>query len=195
MKRIAHIFGSYSKAQEIFLVLEGAKEVARQGFYGHELAAVEKFCKEKGLCLEISKFKVVLSEKSGFSNKGVRVPLKDKREGMRFVYISQDEQKALLAAYFELMGSDLDLGRVLGYPECCVKYFCSNFGVANVNPEHIATSAWTNLSKRDEDLVILSHFPCASDCVASIDLAQKYMDVLMRVDKDRAERLLTALKV
>ena len=114
---------------------------------------------------------------------------------MYFVYFSKDEEKALLAAYFEMMNSHKDLGRVLGYPACCIEYFCKSFSKNNPNPEHQPTNAWTNLTKRKQDRVLLSHFPCNSECIESINLAHKYLEAIMKVNRDEAEELLRQLKV
>ena len=45
-QELTQIFGSNTKAQEIILLLNEAKEVVRQGFYDSELYKVEKFCKD-----------------------------------------------------------------------------------------------------------------------------------------------------
>ena len=86
---LSSIFTSKSKAQEIILLLHDAKEVLRQGFYQKELPAVEKFCHENNLYLVKSKFKVILYDENQFTNKGVRIPDQDQRQGMYFIYISK----------------------------------------------------------------------------------------------------------
>jgi len=183
-----------SKAQEILVLLKGAKTVVRQGFYDEELPMVEKFCKDNNLFLVKSRFKVLLADDTAYSNKGIRIPADDKRSGMYFVYISKDEEKSWLASYYEMMNNQKDLGLVLGYPSCCVDYFCNNFSAENPNPELAAKNPWTNISKREQDLVLISHFPCAADCQESIGLAQKYYDVIVKEDHNRAEELLLALE-
>ena len=193
IKQLSYIFGSKSKAQEIILLLNDTKKVVRQGFYEDELDKVEKYCEENNLTLVKSKFKVLLADEQAYSNKGIRVQSTDKRRGMYFVYISKDEQQAWLASYFELIGNDIDLGRVLGYPSCCVDFFCKRFSEDNPNLQLKPTNAFTNLTKREQDYVIISHFPCSSDCQESIELGKKYLDVLMKVDKERVEELLGEL--
>lgn len=195
-KQLSHIFGSKTKAQEMVLLLQNVKEVVRQGFYEHELFAVEKFCQEQNLHLVRSTFKVLFADEgsSNYSNKGVRIPETDKRPGMYFVYISKDEQKAWLASYHEMMQNHQDLGLALGYPACCVRFFCQNFNDKNVNLQLLPKNPFTNLALRDKDLVILSHFPCSSDCKESIALGEKYLQAIYVADKDRARELLTKLK-
>src|SRR3989344_6076307 len=157
LKQLSFIFGSMSKAQEIVLLLQNAKEVVRQGFFYSELHQVEQFCQKKNLHLVKSEFKVLFADEDTYSNKGIRIPKDDTRPGMYFVYISKDEQKAWLASYYELMQNHQDLGLILGYPLCCVNFFCSKFTPRNVNLEISSKNPYTNLSQREQDLVIVSH--------------------------------------
>lgn len=199
IKKLSLIFGSKTKAQEIILLLKEAKEVVRQGFYESELSKVEKFCQENNLYLIKSKFKVLLAEEDDFSNpifysnRGLRIPETDSRPGMFFVYFSKDEEKAWLASFYELVNNHQDLGLLLGYPKCCVDFFCQNFSSKNNNLQLKPTNHFTNLTQREQDLVFLSHFPCNSDCQESILLGQKYLQAIKEVDKPRAEELVDKL--
>lgn len=191
---LTRLFGSKTKAHEIILLLFNAKEVVRQGFYPDELLSVEKFCQENHLFLVKSKFKVLLADSEVYSNKGIRVDEKDGR-GMYFVYLSKSEEKALVANYYELIGDDYNLGLILGYPKCCVEFFCQNFSQNKTNLELKPTNPWTNLTKRGEDCVLFSHFPCSSDCKRSLEIAKKNYEVLKKYDKNLAEEILGALKI
>ncbi|MBI2146193.1 DUF483 domain-containing protein [Candidatus Woesearchaeota archaeon] len=195
IKELVPIFGSKTKAQEIVLLLHDAKKVVRQGFYDEELPTVEKFCTENKICLVKSKFKVLLADEYAYSNKGFRVPETDTRRGMYFVYFSKEEQNAWLASYYELMNNDANLGQLLGYPRCCVEFFGKRFTEDTTNLQRPPTNVFTNITQRHRDAVILSHFPCKSDCQESITLARKYLDVLIKVDNRRVEELLELLKV
>ena len=194
IRKLALIFGSKTKAQEIILLLKDAKAVVRQGFYENEMPKVEKFCQEHNLFLAKSRFKVILTEEDSYSHKGFRIPETDKRPGLYFVYISKDEEKTWLAAYYELMQNHRELGIILGYPPCCVAYFCKNFNVRNVNPMLKPTNLYTNLSKREKDQVLISHFPCNSDCKQSQQLARKYWYVINEADKTRGKELMEQLR-
>ncbi len=189
------LFGSQTKAQEILLLLHDVKDVVRQGFYDEELLLVEQFCQEQHLFFVKSKFKVLLADDSDYSNKGLRIPLEDSRKGMFFVYFSKNEEKALLASYYELTENHQQLGLLLGYPNCCVAYFLQTFTPQNTDLELPPTNHYTNLSQRHQDAVLLSHFPCRSDCPASITLAQQYLKVLQEAEPGRADELLKRLCV
>jgi len=194
IKQLSITFGSKTKAQEILLLQNDVKPVVRQGYYEHELPRIEKYCKANSFHLVKSKFKVLLLDETNYSNKGIRMNEKDKRPGMYFVYISKDEEKAWLAAYYELMQNDKDLGLTLGYPKCCVQFFLDNFSKRDCNPEHPPANPWTNLSKRKEDHVLLSHFPCSSTCPESVGQAKDCLDIITQIDRERAEEILTQLK-
>ncbi len=194
IKKLSIIFGSKIKAQEIVLLKNNVKEVIRQGFYDHELPSVEKYCNENNLNLVKSKFKVLLADENIFSNKGIRIPEKDKRNGMYFIYISKDEQKSWLAAYYELMQNDKDLGLTLGYPQCCVDFFCNNFNPRNTNPQIKSNNPYTNISKREQDCVLISHFPCNSECQETIEIAKKNLSLLTEVDQNHAIEIVQKLK-
>ncbi len=189
------IFGSKTKAQEIFFLLTGLKPVVRQGFYESELPYVEQFCKKNNIHLVKSEFKIYLAEKGGYSNKGIRLPLADPRRGMFFVYFSLDELKARQACCFEAENRDKELGIILGYPHCCVDFFCQQFNEEKTNLQLEPTNIFTNLTKRAEDVVLLSHFPCGSDCAESIALGKKYFAGIKRIDPNRADEIERTLSV
>ena len=192
--QLSYIFGSKTKAQEILLLLHDKKPVVRQGFYEPELARVETFCEKNGLTLVKSKFKVLLADETSYSNKGIKIQGDDKRPGMYFVYISKDEKQAWLASYYELMDNSADLGKTLGYPSCCVEFFIKRFTADNPNLQLSSSNIWTNLSKRGEDCVLLSHFPCSETCQESITVAQNTMDLLLAKDRERAHEMMELLK-
>jgi len=183
-------FGTITKAQEILLLLKDAKSVVRQGFYESELPRIEAFCKENKLFYIKSKFKVLLDDpENSFSNRGLRITEDNPRPGMFFIYISKYEKSALLASYAELLLRHKELGQLLGYPECCIDFFIQHFNEKQTNLELSPTNLWTNLSKRDEDCVLLSHFPCSSECQESIKLAKQYYKIIMEEDKERGKVL------
>ncbi len=195
IEKLAKIFGSKTKAQEIVLLLTETKTVVRQGFYEYELPQIEQFCAENRIYLAKSSFKVHLTEEGSYSNKGLRFPLTDQRPGLFFVYLSLDENKTWQASYAETKNDDKELGRILGYPSCCVSFFCKRFSEHNPNLQLRPTNMFTNLTKRSQDCVLLSHFPCSSDCEESIALGKKYFEVIQKCDIERAEEMEKSLKI
>ena len=181
------------KSQEIILLLENVKLVVRQGFYKHELPAVQQFCQQYSLHLVPSTFKVLLDDEHTFTNKGLRIPETDPREGLYFVYLAQEEQLAYLASYYELTNNHRELGLLLGYPRCCIQFFINSFHKNNLNPEHKPTNPWTNLTQRELDFCLLSHFPCSSECSKSIQQAQHYFNTIKKNNPSYAQKLLQTL--
>ncbi len=156
---------------------------------------MEEFCRKNSLFLVKSTFKVLLTDENHYTNKGLRMPETDTREGMYFAYISKDETNAYRASYYELLSNHRELGLLLGYPACCVDFFCRAFSAAHPNPEIHSSSPYTNLSKRHEDCVLLSHFPCRAACGESIALAKRCFRLLQEIEPERAEQLWKALLV
>ncbi|MBI2662008.1 DUF483 domain-containing protein [Candidatus Woesearchaeota archaeon] len=193
ISELISIFHSRMKAQEIILLLENAKQIVRQGFYKQELPAIQTFCQQNSLPLVQSKFKILLDDKHNFTNKGLRIPETDKREGLYFIYISKDERLAYLASYYELINNYQELGRLLGYPPCCIRFFINSFHENNPNPQHKPTNPWTNLTQREDDFCLLSHFPCSSNCSESVQQAQHYFNVIKDNHSDYAQKILQTL--
>ncbi len=183
------------KAQELFLVINNIKPLIRHGYYEHELPRIEQFCTQHSLFLVKSSFKVLLDDKDNFTNRGLRLPLTDPRPGLFFTYISKDEKTAHLALLSELQNNPQQLGHLLGYPDCCINFFATNFNEQNPNPQHPPTNPWTNLSKRQEDFCILSHFPCSSDCRESITLAKLYYSQIQKENSVYAQEIITKLTI
>lgn len=193
IKKLALTFGSRAKAQEILLVKQGVKDVVRQGFYPAELEKVEEFCTQNNLYLVKSNFKVIIADEGDYSNKGLRISEQDKRPGMYFVYISQHEEKAWLAAYHEMMNDHRALGLLLGYPACCVDFFLAHFKESHTNLEQPSQNPFTVISQRSQDYVLLSHFPCTAACAGSTALGKRYYETIRKLDKSWAEELMSAL--
>lgn len=190
-QKLAKIFKTKTKADEILLLLKDKKEVVRQAFYEEEFPRIEEFCKQNNISVSKSKFKILFSdEESGmYSNKGITIPEKDKRHAPYFYYFSKSEEKSYLANYYELIGNVEEFGKLLGYPSCCVKYFVRNFSSKNSNPEIKDCHPLLNLSKREQDAVIISHFPCSKDCEKSVELAKEKLNLISKHSKERVIEL------
>ncbi len=194
LNHLQDIFGSRMKALEILYLLKDVKPVVRQGFYPHEMDKVEHFCVKNKLFIEKSSYKIVLQDKEIFTNKG-RIVAPGNPHGMFLVYISKNHFKALWVCLYETKQDHRNTGIMLGYPSCCVEFFVQEFEKGNVNPVHLPTNMWTNLTFRDEDVVLLSHFPCSSECEKSIVMAKKNFEIIQRYDEKLAELVVKKLSV
>ena len=190
------VFCSKMKTDEILYLLWGLKLVVRQGFYESEKQKVVDFCVSNELFCEWSDFKVIVEDsKEGFSNKGSRVPLDSKGDGMQFCYISKDERLVLFAKLFEKQGKRGRLGEILGYPFCCQAYFCVSFSEKSVNPVVEGLNGLMSLDFRDDDICLLSHFPCSNDCYDSTEIAKRRLRFLEKNYVKRAEEMKKILLV
>jgi hypothetical protein len=195
ISKLSLIFGSKTKTQEIILLLQDKKEVVIHAYLEKELPLIIQFCQENNLHLVKSRFKIIFNDKSNYSNSGLKIPENDPRQGYYFTYFSKEEKKALLASYYETTSNHQELGKILGYPQCCINFFCEKFNENKTNLELLPTNSWTNLSQREHDIVLLSHFPCHSDCQDSIQLAKNYFDTIKSIDSRRAEELIRILSI
>ena len=201
--KILDIFNSKLKVDEILYLLENQKIAVRQLFFENELAKVLKFCKENNLYSVESKFKIVfVDQNEKFSNKGEKIKRNDKREGAIVLYISKIEKQAYLAALAEAENNNELLGEILGYPDCCIDYFNQNFSFENSNPElnekniekYNCDSWLIRSSKRNEDMALISHFPCSWDCNKSLEIAEERLLIMEKYNQIRAKELYEGLR-
>ena len=192
LKKIAYTFGSYTKAQEIIYLLSDLKKCVRHGFYPSEIAQIARFCQKNNLSLIKSPYKILSLENKTYSNKAKRVP-ENNLEGMYFCYIAKDELITWQACYAELMQDHTTLGQILSYPKCCINFFNKNWSEENSNPQHSPTNPLTNITKRDQDITLITHFPCHSDCKYSIKLAEEYLQTIKKIDEEKAVEIIKKL--
>ncbi len=196
LKNLVLLTKTRMKAQEFYLVLIGAKQVLRQAYTDTEFEALAELCTLCNLQFVKSDFAVELVEKS-FSNKGSKVTdakrlLKDKSL-LYFYYVSRDLDLAQLAKRAEGNDDHRSLGKLLGYPDCCISYFLSQFSEQNPNPEFLPRKWQVNITQRPIDYCILSHFPCSNDCAQSILLSEYYLDLFKLDDVAWADKLIKHL--
>lgn len=207
INRLASIFGSTSKALEIVYLLDDIKPVVRQGFYESEIPKIRRFCEVNNIFMQISPYKVVLvdAENGEYSNKGIKARLEDERKGMLLVYMSKDEEKAVLANCYELKNNHAQLGHILGYPKCCVEFFvkhephCSRLDNDYVlpcleNSEGNKFAFYNNILLRKQDITLLNHFPCSFNCEESANLGKKHLIALRKQNLQLAEMFVKKLK-
>lgn len=207
INRLANVFGSVSKALEMVYLFADLKPVVRQGFYENELARVRRFCESNNLHMTLSQYKIVLVDaKDGeYSNKGIKTKIQDERKGMFFAYISKSKEKAELANCYEAKNNHAQLGHLLGYPECCVEFFVKNEPERSkldndyilpcvINSKGNVFPFQNNILLRNQDITLLSHFPCSFECKASEELGKKYLNAIRKNKPEAAEMIVSKLK-
>ncbi|MEE9525730.1 MAG: hypothetical protein V3V78_03950 [Candidatus Woesearchaeota archaeon] len=206
IEALKQVFGSITKATEIMYLMYGQKPVVRQGFYDNEIGRVKEFCRRHNLTYETAPYKVILADShKRYSNKGLKARIDDPRRGMFFVYISKDETRATEARVHEMKDNYRELGLDLGYPECCVDFFYKNeperskldndyILPALNNSEGFSFPFYTNILKRNQDSVLLSHFPHSFKCEESINIAKRRLKMIMELEPTLAMKLVRELK-
>ncbi|MBW2966020.1 DUF483 domain-containing protein [Candidatus Woesearchaeota archaeon] len=206
LNNLIQIFGTKTKALEIIYLLEGLKPVVRHGFYEHELHQVEEFCKTNNLSIIKSPYKVVIVDVAkSYSNKGIKVNIDDPRQGMLFVYISKDEEKAMLSNIHETENNHRELGILLGYPQCCIDFFIKhepeqskekNDYIKPIlnNSEGYEFPFQNNIFIKDFDITLLNHFPCSLNCQNSLELAKIHLNIIRKYDASLATYFIERLK-
>lgn len=195
--KLMDIFGTKTRALEVLAVYKDVKPVARLGFYQDEIPKAAAFCEKNKLAVEWSIFKVIMTDKyKGYSDKGVRVSIKDPNEGMIFGYISKDKEKACQAKYFEEIHDQYNLGLVLGYPLCCVEFFVNNYPERSELDNDYTEPALNNsvgsfpfvnnILMRQKDTALLFHFPCSFNCQESAKIGIEHLKLLKEADPELA---------
>lgn len=205
------IFGSDIASLEAIYAAEGLKPCCRHPIGVEKILLVEKFCKKHNLHVDLSDRYFILKhdkEKGNFSNRIETIDKKLKNSSC-FVYISKVKEVAQYAKYldFSKEGNSY-LGKLLGYPDCCVKFYCNYSEIAlknkfdfvllckeRVNLEKIKNhSFYNNYFLRYFDITLLDHFPCSLDCKDSINISKKRLAFLKEKYPRKAEFTEQALK-
>ncbi len=192
------------RALELMELVTGKKQVVRQAY--HNLSPIQAFCERNGLAIAVSPLKTRFLD-SGFSNKGVLVTPRDTDDSdgdVSFVYLSRDELLANKVLLAELRQDDATLGRLLGYPPCCVDFFDrhkkerkqldNNYEVPVLAASGDGPYPWqTNIFRREKDMCLLSHFPCTLSCEKSVRMARERFTMLANDDPGAAKEMKKAL--
>ena len=109
------------------------------------------------------------------------------------LFVARDPELAGAAAQAGL--DDVALGRLLGYPECCIRSYVAH------RQEYLLGFApcfsagrgpwpwWSNVALEPFGWILVSHFPCTPDCVPTRHLAARHLETVRRADPWSAELL------
>jgi len=186
---IAKIFKTRTKTFEIIYLLYGTKEVSRQIFTNEELFNVTDFCKQNNLFFEVSPRKVNFIDEDEYSELGKFVDETDLayENAHSMIYISKNKIKAIEACLAELVQDHRKLGLLLSYPACCVKAFSENMKKGKIIEYNL--EGFKNISKRQEDWTLISHFPCSNNCKESELIARANYNIILNIDSDLADKI------
>jgi len=206
--RLLKIFSNYTRSLEILYLLDDIKKVVRLDANESELEKIREFCSEENLYLEISDFKVLKVEdkgKGGYANIVKKIPLNFPEPGLYHIYISKDGNRSKFLKLLEEQNDDESIGKVLGYPRCCIDFFMENkekqqklqndyILPALNNSEGFKFPFYTNYAIRYFDVTLLSHFPHNFQCEESITIAKNDLQCIKNYSKELANRFETMLK-
>jgi len=205
IKNLLNVFGTHTKALEALYIMEGLKPVARLSVQEHELDAINSFCQKNSLSMETSDFRVAMLFQGAYSTAGQRLHLDSPHKGHFFVYLSRYERFAKDAKEAEADGNIPEFGRLLGYPDCCVKFFMHHrpdeIKAKNdyVIPAFMASDGYVfpfynNIFGRYFDRVLLNHAPCSFGCRASAEIGRRNLKAVARHDPKLAHQTEALLK-
>jgi len=87
----------------------------------------------------------------------------------------------------DLTGDHLTMGEMLGYPECCSKYFKENFS-KNYDPVWLNNNEAPDGNPLANNLLryfgirIYSHLSCSPDCEATLKIADERVEIMKKLD-------------
>lgn len=205
LSKLYDLFQNMTKSLETLYVLGGIKPVARMSFFEYSLHKIQDFCNENNLHYEISDYKVLMDFNGRYSTKGLKIPLNSPLRGYLFLYLSKSKEKTRKAKSLESQNKYYEFGRILGYPDCCCKFFVkykptevkrSNEYVipAIKNSSGSSFPFQNNIFGRYFDVTLLNHCPCSFNCEKSLRLAKKHLKTIEKYDSEMASEFIDLLK-
>lgn len=188
IRQLQQVFHSITKSLEVLYVIEDAKPCSRILVFEDDLNKVTGLLSKNKLSFAISGFKVVKQnvQSEFYSDKSIKIPENSHQKGYFFVYLSKNKPAAEKAKSAEEKDNHKELGLLLGYPECCCRFFENNFSEKNTdltlrileNSDGYSFPFYSNIAARHFDVSLLSHFPHSFGCEPSIEIAKSNLKVI-----------------
>jgi hypothetical protein len=195
LNKTYNVFQGMIKAVEVLAVIGGNKKAARLAIPEERIEAVKNFCRENNLAFLPSDYRVRLSFSGDYSSKGIA----SKSEGHFLAYISGKPADAEKAKRLEEGNRHAELGKILGYPACCTRFFARNFGAESKGHNDFVMPAFensagfvfpwqNNVFGRYFDVSLLSHCPHSFSCEKSLGLARQRFEMIKKHDENVASQ-------
>ena len=195
--------------QEWLAVKHGIKPLLRTAIQPENFKNVEMICKEKGLFSLMKSFNQLYGANLG--------------SPINIIYISKSEE-VLRKAYLSEKSMDRKLlGKLLGYPSCCVEFFSETLRNTKLyfpvktyiktgdKPSFLTNNIFKMESRLDSKkleifqsnpdfadrvshLFLISHIPCSYNCKGSIKIGKKILRLLEREYPELAKEIVSILK-
>ncbi len=199
-------------AIETLCVLTDIKPVSRFIISENNLEYVKKVCEKLDLKFNVSPFRFTFKKGDkgdiGVSRIGKNNIFQDK--GDFFGYVSKSEElidKAITVDRVEITRVDpKTLGRLFGYPECCIKFYIDNSdeAVSKRNDDYTVISLrnskgfrfpfYLNNGKRFFDKALITFFPCSYNCKKAEIMSKKIFKELERISPEYADYIKRSLQ-
>lgn len=203
----------YSQLPEFISLNEGIKDSVRFITRLHKYGLLKNFFRGLGFYIEKSAFKVLTKKDTSCE----RIPMDDPRSDDISVYISRYEADAKRLAYLhsvEELSDSREMGKLLGYPECCIDFYVNGFLSQIGHPDFTFASLrntkgkcsfllnnlfWDNTldDKRLEKnnyFYLISNFPCSFNCEKSKQIGKRVLKAIRKYDEYIAEEIEKKLK-
>lgn len=191
---------------ELTLVVAGAKSMALLHDTEERAAAVVSWAEARRLAAVLGPFEFDVTAEAGkgsFVDVAVdRRPARPGSGAWRSVLVARSHNDVMLGWLSLLFGWDELLGRLLGYPPCCVDAFSERWRTAlrdhggDPAGAHLSSGPWElNVAARFLGPVLVQHFPCRADCEQSLTVARRNLATLRALRPEAAawaERVLPA---
>ena len=186
IKRIFNIKGTTLQIKlDILDVYVGYRKGAR--ILCHINEQVEDIAKEIITAeLQIAVGKGMVSQTANSANK-VKDYFDNNSENTEKVipfYIAQNQDYADKLREADESKSDVEFGRMLDYPDCCINKVAESGHVPSIIEsfyylqENEKFNVWTWPVAMVGDASLLVHFPCSSKCLKSLDIAKKHFQLI-----------------
>ena len=185
------------------------KPAFRSSIHISKLEYFKELCKQFNLYLETSDFDMISCE-----NSTIKKDKTEKNPQRVLVFISKNEEtskkiKNLHESNIE-KESEEEIGKLLGYPSCCIKFFIENVYDEKTEskikkPIYYLTKIKNNSPKQNPfqlnnlyveyfdkgwENYLISHIPCSFSCKKSQEIAKKTFEII----KEDCEQIATSIK-
>lgn len=188
--RIARI-GTQFLAAERESVELGVRQAALQNIKPEDLPELSKRAGRRGLV-------VIPLSMQGRSSSYAASPV-EIAEGGPWDYRIAFTLPKDAAAFVEAWGAQDDnaIGELLGYPECCRRFFLNTWAAGSVDPtwhmcSHGKGPREANILLRWLGVRYVPHMPCSFNCSESVALGQKLRELVAPRERSWADELLDA---
>ena len=114
-----------------------------------------------------------------------------------FGAVTRTVEDGLIFKEAEAKNDSQTIGGLLGYPECCTKYFSKTFS-GNYDPvwcghSDVVGEPEINILLRYFGIRIVSHLPCSPYCEGTLKIARERVDIANKIDPETTEWVLEYL--